>query len=65
MLSSMGTVAVTPAPQMVSAQPGPTAATTTPATAAPLIMAMFMASRLSALACCSSSSRDQSWQQRL
>src|ERR1700760_1529785 len=55
MLSSMGTVAVTPAPQMVRAQPGPTAATTTPATAAPLIMAMFMASRLSALACCSSS----------
>lgn len=38
----------------VSAQPGPAAATSTPAPAAPVIWPMFIASRLSALPWCSS-----------
>ncbi len=39
MLSSGAMVNVTPAPHTVRAQPGPMAATTSPATAAPLICA--------------------------
>ena len=55
MASSIGTVPVMPTPQIVSDQPGPIAATAMPATAAPLICAAFITSRLSALACCSRS----------
>ncbi len=51
--SISGIVANMPAPQASSAQPGPTAATTKPATTAPPIWPPFMASRLTALACCS------------
>src|SRR5579875_370166 len=55
MASSSGTVVTTPAPQVARAQPGPTAATTTPATAEPAICAAFIASRLIALPCWRSS----------
>ena len=54
-LSSTGTVPSMPTPHMASAHPGPMAATTSPATAAPAIWPAFIASRLSALACVSSS----------
>ena len=40
-------------PQTTSAQPGPNAATQNPATTAPAIWPPFMASLLTALACCS------------
>ncbi len=52
--SSTGTVPTMPAPHRASAQPGPTAATTSPAIAAPAIWPAFIASRLSALASVSS-----------
>ena len=51
--SSRGTVPTMPRPQTASAQPGPNAATQTPATTAPPICPAFIAIRLSALACCS------------
>ena len=53
MLSSSGIVLSRPAPQTTSAQPGPNAATQNPATTAPAIWPPFMASLLTALACCS------------
>src|SRR5579875_3768507 len=53
-ISSTGTVPIMPSPQMASAQPGPVAATTRPATAAPSIWPPFIASLLSALAWVSS-----------
>ena len=48
--SSIGTVATMPMPHSTSAQPGPAAATSRPAAAAPDIWPVFMASRLIALA---------------
>jgi hypothetical protein len=42
-----------PTPHSPSAQPGPTAATSSPAAAAPDICSVFIASRLMALASCS------------
>src|SRR5712692_7099165 len=53
--SSGGMVPIMPIPHAASAQPGPNAATHTPATTAPPICPAFIAIRLSALACCSSS----------
>jgi len=53
MASSSGTVPSMPIPQVASAQPGPVAATNTPAMAAPAICAAFIASLLMALASCS------------
>jgi len=53
MASSIGTVATMPAPHRTRAQPAPVAATSRPATAAPDIWPLFMASRLIALASCS------------
>ncbi len=55
MLSSNGTVPSMPMPQADSAQPGPNTATLSPARAAPPIIAAFIASRLTALACSSRS----------
>ncbi len=51
--SSIGTVPTMPIPHSASAQPGPAAATSSPAAAAPDICPVFMASRLIALASCS------------
>ena len=51
--SSSGTVLTMPIPHSDRAQPGPAAATSRPATAAPDICPVFMASRLIALASCS------------
>src|SRR5579863_5939617 len=48
-----GTAVSVPRPQTASAHPGPNSATHSPASAAPPIMATFIASRLSALASCS------------
>src|SRR5580658_6789747 len=50
---SIGTVPTIPIPHNSSAQPGPAAATSSPATAAPDIWPVFMAIRLIALASCS------------
>ena len=50
MASSSGTVPNMPIPQVASAQPGPVAATNTPAIPAPAICAAFIASLLMALA---------------
>jgi hypothetical protein len=55
MLNSIGTEISEPTPQTASAQPGPNAATHSPATTAPPICAAFVARRLIALACCSRS----------
>ena len=52
--SISGTVPDMPAAHSVSAQPGPANATSRPATAAPVIWPMFIASRLIELASCSS-----------
>ena len=51
--SSSGTVATMPIPHSARAQPGPAAATSRPAAAAPDIWPEFMARRLIALASCS------------
>src|SRR5215469_14457802 len=51
--SNIGTVAAMPIPHSTSAQPGPAAATSRPAAAAPDICPVFMANRLIALASCS------------
>ncbi len=53
--SIIGIVPSIPAPQISRAQPGPRAATQKPATTAPPIWPPFMASLLTALACCSTS----------
>ena len=51
----MGTVDTMPIPHSDRAQPGPAAATSRPAAAAPLISPVFIAIRLIALASCSMS----------
>ena len=55
MASSSGTVVTMPMPHSKSAQPAPATATSRPATAAPDIWPLFIASRLIALASCSRS----------
>ena len=52
--SSSGMVPDMPSAHTDSAQPGPATATSTPATAAPVICPVFMASRLMELPLCSS-----------
>ncbi len=54
--SSSGIVPVMPIAHKISAHPGPSAATTRPADAAPVICPVFIASRLIELPSCSSAS---------